>query len=261
MSAAFVHAFQGEWLKRRRSLASWLVIAGSCFTPLIVIVARLVRPDGLARRYAADGFWLQLWRNSWESMAIFFLPMVAILAASLLAQVEFRNHAWKQVHALPLAPATIYFSKFAVLLLMMLQFFLLFDLAIYLSAIVPWLLVRGVPYPQDPVPWAYALREDLFYFVDCLPIVAAQFALSVRYGNFLVPVGVGFLAWVGALGALPWKYAYAIPYTYCMLNYLKDDASRKAAVPPEDFHAYAIAWFVVFTVVGYILFSRNRQKG
>ena len=35
MSSTFVHAFQGEWLKKKRSLASWLVIAGSFFTPAI----------------------------------------------------------------------------------------------------------------------------------------------------------------------------------------------------------------------------------
>jgi lantibiotic transport system permease protein len=261
MSSTFVHVFQGEWLKKKRSFASWLVIAGSFFTPAIVLVARLVRHDGLPKLYSADGFWNQLWRSSWESMAIFFLPMGAILAASLIAQIEFRNNAWKQVHTLPLGLPTIFFSKFAVVVLMMLQFFVLFDVAIYLSAAVPWLLVSGVPYPADPIPWTHFVEDDMLYFVDCLPIIAAQYALSLRFGNFLVPIGAGFLAWVGALGALPWKFAYLIPYTYCMLNYLKDDPSKKAAIPPVNFHWLAIGWFIIFTMIGYLLFAKKAEKG
>jgi hypothetical protein len=261
MSRTLVHAFQSEWLKKKRSLASWLVITGSFFTPAIIIVARLVRYDSLQKLYSADGFWNQLWRNSWESMAIFFLPMGAILAASLVAQIEFRNNAWKQVHALPLGLPTIFFSKFAVIVLMMLQFFVLFNIAIYISAVVPWMLVGSVPYPNDPIPWAHFLKEDMLYFVDCLPIVAAQYMISLRYGNFLVPIGVGFLAWVGALGMLPWKFAFLIPYTYCMLNFLKDDATNKVAIPPINFHWLAIGWFLLFTAIGYGLFATKPQKG
>ena len=261
MSRAFVHAFQGEWLKKKRSLASWLVVVGSFFTPVIVIVARLVNRDQLEQIYAVDGFWTQLWHNSWESMAIFFLPMGAILATSLVTQIEFRNNAWKQVHALPISLATIFFSKLAVVILMMVQFFVLFNVAIYLSAVVPYLLVGGVPYPQAPIPYARFLKEDVLYFVDCLPIVAAQFLISLRFRNFLVPVGVGFLAWVGALASLPWKFGYLIPYTYCTLNYVKDHPGGKAVIPTVDIHSFAIGYFVLFTGLGFWLFVTKTEKG
>ena len=84
MSADFMHAFQSEWQKKRRSLASYLVVVGAFFTPAIIIVARLLHHDALRTLYAADDFWALLWKNAWESMAIFFLPMAAILATSLM---------------------------------------------------------------------------------------------------------------------------------------------------------------------------------
>ena len=261
MSAAFVYALQGEWMKKKRSLASWVVIAGSFFTPCIVIFVRLLQHDGLRERYAGAGFWTQLWRSSWESMAIFFLPIVCVLAASLVAQLEFKNNAWKQLHALPLSLPAIYFSKFAVVVLMMLQFFMLFNVAIYLSAVIPGIAIGGVAYPQAPIPFGLFLKENFLYFVDCLPIVAAQYAISVRYSNFLVPVGVGFLAWIGALAALPWKMVYLIPYSYSMLDYLKNDPSGKAAVPAFEFHWLAMAWFVFFTAAGYWFFAARPAKG
>ena len=30
----FIHCFQAEWLKKKRSLASWLVVIGAFFTPV-----------------------------------------------------------------------------------------------------------------------------------------------------------------------------------------------------------------------------------
>jgi hypothetical protein len=261
VTAAFVHAFQGEWLKKKRSLASWLVVVGGVFTPAMIILARLIYRERLPQIYAADGFWTLLWKNSWESMAIFFLPMAAILATSLITQIEFKNNAWKQVHALPIGLATIFFSKLVVVLLMMAQFLIVFNAAIYLSAVVPYLLVSGVPYPKHPIPYAGFLKESLLYFVDCLPIVAAQYLISLRFRNFLVPVGVGFVAWVLALGVLRWKFGYLVPYTYCMFNYLKNEPVTKAVMPTVNFHWFAIGYFVLFTVLGFILFATKREKG
>ena len=261
MTMDFVHAFQAEWLKRRRSLASWLVVAGSLFTPAIIIVARLVRHEQLQQIYSASDFWRRLWNNSWESMAIFFLPMGAILATSLITQIEFKNNGWKQVHSLPLSLATIYFSKLAVIVLMVVQFFVLFNVAIYGSAVIPYALVSGVPYPPGPLPLSKFLEDDLLFLVDCLPIVGAQYLMSVRFRNFLVPVGIGFLAWVGALGALRWEFGYLFPYTYCMLNYLKDNPDSKAAIPAMNIHWLAIGYFAFFTLIGFILFATKKEKG
>ncbi|GAA0704612.1 hypothetical protein GCM10009105_01570 [Dokdonella soli] len=261
MAIDFIHALQSEWLKKKRSLASWLILTGAFFTPAIVIVARLVNHDKLRQLYSTDGFWTLLWRNSWESMAIFFLPMAAVLATSLITQIEYKNNAWKQVHTLPLSPTTIFFSKLAVILLMMVQFFVLFNLGIYLSAVVPYLLIGNVPYPTAHAPLASFLVQNMLYFVDCLPIVAAQYLLSLRFKNFLVPIGFGFLTWVGALAALSWKFGYVIPYSYSMLTYLKDNPAGRAIVPAFDVHWLAIGYFVLFIVVGYGLFVTKAQKG
>ncbi len=261
MNLPFTNSFQSEWLKSRRSLSSWLVVVGGLFTPSIVIIARLVRREKLHEIYAAEGFWTLLWKNSWESMAIFFLPMGAVLATSLITQIEYKNNAWKQVHALPMSTATIFFSKFAVILLLLVQFLVLFNLGIYLSAVIPYLLVAGVPYPRAPIPFGSFLNEDGMFFIDCLPIVALQYLISLRFRNFLVPVGVGFVIWVGALAALSWRYNFLVPYTYCMVDFLKDSSGGKVAIPDINLHAIAIGYFLLFTVAGYWLFAAKKEKG
>jgi len=261
MRSVFVDTFCCEWLKKRRSLGAWLIVVGALFTPTIIVVVRLIRHAQLPALYANPEFWTSLWRSSWESMAIFFVPMAVILATSLVVQIEVRNNAWKQVHALPLEPITIFFAKLAVIVLMLAQFFVLFDLGIYLSALLPSLLVSGVPYPQAPLPLRSFLADTAIYFVDCLPIVAAQYSMSLRFNNFLAPIGIGFLAWIGALAALSWQHARLVPYAYTMLDYLKDNPAARSVASTSGMHVYAMSWFVLFTLAGYLLFAAKAHKG
>jgi hypothetical protein len=261
MNNNFINSFQSEWLKKKRSLASWIVIIGGFFTPVIIIIARLIQHNKLIPIYTDAHFWKLLWKNSWESMAIFLLPLGVILSTSLITQIEYKNNTWKQLHTLPLKLTTIFFAKFSVILIMMLQFFIFFNIGIYLSALIPYLLISGVPYPKTPIPFDFFLKENALYFIDCLPIIALQYLLSLKFKNFLVSVGVGFVLWVGALASLSWKFGFIIPYTYCTFNYLKDSSGGKVYLPTINIHYFAISYFVIFTVVGYILYITKREKG
>lgn len=258
---SFLHAFQSEWLKRKRSFASSMVLGGSLFTPLIIIAVRLVHFRGLPRLYAADAFWPRMWRDSWESMAIFFLPLGAILATSLITQIEFKSNAWKQVRTLPISMAVLFVSKLAVILVMLVQFLILFNLGIYASGMIPWLVVPGVPHPKGAF-WSLPLfRENALYFIDCLPIVAGQYLMGLRLNNVLVPIGIGFLAWVGALAAVSSRVALSWPYAYTILNYLKDKPKGAHFAAHPEFHWYAAIAFVLLTIVSYGLFVTAKEKG
>jgi len=260
MTISFINSFQSEWLKTKRSLAIWIVIIGGFFTPAIIIVARIIRYKTLPSVYSSDNFWKLHWQNSWESMAIILLPLGIILTISLLTQIEYKNNTWKQLHALPLSLTTIFFSKLAVILVMMLGFLVWFNIGIYLSAIIPYLLVSGVPYPAAPVPYESFFIQDLYYFVDCLPMIALQYLISLKYRNFLIPVGSGFLLWIAALAALKWKYGYIHPYTYCIFTYLKGGVVNKAVIPTVNIHLLAGGYFVVITFASYLLYISKKDK-
>jgi lantibiotic transport system permease protein len=261
MNITFIDSLHSEWLKQRKSLAAWMVLVGAFFTPAIIIVARLLQHEALPKLYAATDFWPVLWRSAWESAAIFFLPMGAVLATSLIVQIEYRNNAWKQLHALPLGLATIYFSKLAIVVLMLVQFLVLFNLGIWLSAAVPAWLLPGVAMPAAPIPFASFLLADLRFFIGCLPIVALQYLLSLRFRNFMMPVGIGFMLWVGSLAALSSRWGVLSPYAYTMLEYLKDEPNGKLPAPMFDIHGLAMGYSVLFVALGYALFALRRQKG
>lgn len=254
----FIYCFQSEWLKKKHSLSSWLVIVGAFFTPAIILVATLVRSEKLRGQSISDDFWRSLWSNSWESMALFLLPLGVILTSSLITQLEFKNNTWKQLHTTPQKLTTIFFAKFSVILVMMLQFFVLFNIGIYLSGVVPCLLVKGASYPTAPIPYLFFLKENIKFFIDCLPIIALQYLAGLQFKNFLVPVGGGIMLWILSLVIFNWKFGYLIPYTYCGYNQLRSLGRYNHDSP---IHLFALFYFLLFMTLSYFLYLNKKEKG
>jgi len=261
MTATFVNAFRSEWLKRKRSFASALIIGGSLFTPAIIVMVRLLHRQTLPRLYGGADFWVNLWRSSWESMSVFFLPLAAILATSLMTQLELKSNTWKQVHALPVSTAVIYLAKLAVVLVMLAEFLILFTAGIYAAGMLPYALVPGVPHPRGSFLALPLLRENALYFAACLPIIAAQYLIAVRMQNVLVPIGIGFMAWVAALASVSSRFAVYWPYGYTIIQYIRDKPKGAHLAAYTNLHWVSLIAFVVVTAIGYALFVTRAEKG
>jgi lantibiotic transport system permease protein len=253
----FALSFQSEWQKKKRSLSAWLVIVGAFFTPAILFVYKLIRYKNLPRQNVIPDFWEDLWKASWESMAIFLLPIGVILATSLITQLEYKNNTWKQLHTTPQKYPTIFFAKLSVISVMILQCLVLFAVAVYLCGVVPGLLT-GAPYPTEPVPVKYFAVQTAEYFIDCLPIIALQYLISLQFKNFIAPIGIGIALWILSIAVLQWEYGYIIPYTYPSYHYLTSSGRMN---PGFNYHALALGYFVVFTVASYILYVNKKEKG
>ena len=225
------------------------------------MLVRLLRPAGLAEVYKAPAFWERLWSQSWESMSVFIMPLVIMLGASLIAQLEYRNNTWKQVHATPQSFAVIYVAKLVIILAMVAQLFALFNVAIYVSAMIPALVFRHVNAPTSPIPYALFLKQNAAYFVDVLPIVGLQYALALRFRNFMVPMGIGMVIWIVALGALPWEYNWIVPYSHGIIDYTSTVQSRVAHAVPAPLPAIAGGYFAGFVVLGYVMYVARGDRG
>ncbi|MES2628522.1 MAG: ABC transporter permease [Bacteroidota bacterium] len=256
----FTSAFSSEWLKTRHSAASWLVLTGAFFVPLITLIISFNQGDNLPGFYQLADFWERSFLYQWQSVGPFLLPMGVILATSLIAQTEFRNNSWKLVHVLPQSYATTYAAKLLVVLVMMLQFFVLFNIGIYISSLIPALVLSDVDLPAESYPWQLFSAHNLYFYLDCLPIIALQFMLSLRFRNFVVPVGAGFACIIATLFAVKWKYGYLLPYSYTTLYYFGMNQEIKTSAP-VSFHWFAAGYFVLLTVLSYVLYRTAREKG
>lgn len=258
MITAFINSFTSEWLKRRRSAATWLTFIGAFLIPIIFTIAQIVNFDDLYSSVRSDKFWEILFRQSWQAMAIFMLPFGVILATSLITQLEYKNNTWKQLHTSPQSLTTIFFSKFFVILVMMAQFFLLFNLGIYLSGIIPSIVYRGIPFPEANIPWEFWIKSDIKFFVSCMPIIALQYLMSLHFKNFLIPLGCGIGLFVASMIAMNWKYGYLIPYIFCTLTFV---GPRASVVSPIAIHWIAMLYFLIFMIASYVLFINKKEKG
>lgn len=254
----FIYCFKSEWLKKKRSLASWLVVTGAFLTPFVICVSKLVRYERVAKANAAPDFWMGLWKSSWESMSIFLLPLGTILAASLITQLEYRNNTWKQLHTTPQKYTTLFFAKLAVIVIMLLQFFVLFNIGIWLSAAIPSFLIADAKYPPATIPWLFFAKENFRYVVETLPIIGLQYLVSLRFKNFLVPVGAGIALWIVSIAVLPWKWGWLFPYTYGPYHYL-ETSGKVVLKRPMD--VYSMIYFGLFVITGYVMYVSRKEKG
>ena len=257
----FICSFQSEWLKTKRSLAFWLVIIGGFFIPLIMLIKRLIYNDNLYVEVKTPMFWNFLMNQSWQLMAIFLLPMGVIIATSLITQIEFKNNTWKQLHTTPQAMTVIFWSKFAVILVMLLEFFIFFNLGIFISGALPSLVFIDVDYPTQVFPFLYFLKSSTHFFIDCLPIVAIQYLVSLHYKNFLVPLSIGIGILLASIIAVEWKYGYTIPYTYCIYYFFELRQAKVNPLQTFNIHYWALGYFVAFTLISYVLYITKREKG
>jgi len=254
----FIDSLGSEWLKRKRTAAAWLVIIGGFFIPLLILFARLYESEGLAAANQNPKFWEIQYTRCWEFMGFFLLPLGVILATSLVTQLEFRNNTWKQLFTTPQSLTNIFVAKLSVILIMLVQFFLLFNIGIYLTGVLPCLFFSNVHYPSEPFPFGLFLKGSGQFFLDALPILALQYLVSLRFRNFLVPLGVGLGLYVASFIAVHWKYGYWIPYTYCYYNFLGKRSPLPATI---SIQAWALCYFVVLTVLSYILYISRKVKG
>lgn len=257
----FIYSFQSEWLKKKRSLASWLVVGGAFFVPSIILASRIKNRVLLEKLNTAEDFWQKIWTQSWEAMAVVLLPVGIILVTALLAQIEFKNNCWKQLHAAPQALTTIFFAKFLALMVMLGQVFALFLAGIYLSAVAPSVIFADAPYPPAPIPFQAFAAQAAGYFVCVLPVAALQFLLSLQFKNFLVPVGVGFAIWFLGVGLLSWEYSYLFPYNHGAIEYLMNAGQFKNRVIPFDVKHLALVYFAAFALAGWFLYVTKKEKG
>ena len=254
MGTSFIHSFQSEMLKKKRSAASWLVLLSALFMPSIVLFARIISPVYLTyKENSSKHAWDVIYMRNWTAMGMFFLPLAIILFAQLFA-----GYYLAVLQTTPQKLTTIFFAKFSVIMVMLLQLFVVFNIGIYLSSVIPALLFKAVPYPTAPYPFLIYLKSNFKFFIDCLPVVALQYLLSLQFKNFLVPIAGGFALLITSLLALNWKYGYLIPYTYCPLNFKENQGKVDVAV---NIHACSLIYFTALTIISYILYIKKKEKG
>ncbi len=252
----YLNSLYSEWLKTKRSAASWLSVIGGFFIPTIFLLGQLKNQVSIGSPEAGPYAWSAHFIQLWQSMSSFLLPMGVILASSLITQLEYKNNTWKQLHTTPQSFTVVFAAKFSVLMLMTLKFFIFFNIGIILSGIIPCLVLEN-HFPKQDFPYELFMKGNLKFFITCLPILAIQYLLSLQFKNFLVPIGAGLLGLIGTLIALRWNYIYLSPYAYGQLGMMRN----RIMIPGVNIFVLAFICFTLIMLLSYMLYIRKKEKG
>jgi lantibiotic transport system permease protein len=258
MVASFILNTRAEFLKSKQTAAFWLTVIGAAFVPVINLIKLLARPDHFVPGLKNDP-WLITINDNWEVAAIFLLPMYVILATSLVVQIEYKNNTWKQVYASPRTLADIFFSRFIVIHSLILFCFILFNAFIILTSLAVNLFQKGYTFFDHAVPFKHMLVLIVKIYFSTLAISAIQYWLSLRFRNFIIPMGIGLGLLISGIIVHQWDRLYFHPYMYPIISFMRD-FERK---PDFVFKAQMldVCWFVVVLLTAFLDMVRRREKG
>lgn len=253
---------KAELIKTKRSASFWLSLIGSAIIPLIFFLIYTLMPEKNYARYQMKP-WELHFLQGWQAFAMFLLPMFVILICSLIPQIEFRNNTWKQVFASPQATGTIFLSKYVSILAMVLFLFLMFNLFMLVSGIVPNIFFPKYTFLEKSIDWTTLFRLNLKTFVSLLGIMSFQYWMGLRFKNFIVPIGIGLGLLITAMILSPWEHIDKVPYAFPYLTFTSLSQDKTEVTGPlfmnHEFNS--IGYFVFFSLIAFLDLRFRKERG
>jgi lantibiotic transport system permease protein len=252
---------QSELLKTKRTNAFWFTVIGAFFMPLMLSIG-ISSGDDAAQAATTKDPWTEFFGMGWQLTCIFLLPIYTILVSALLINIEHRSNTWKQVFASPQSVGTIFFSKFLTIQVMLLFCFLLLNVFMISVAIIANLVKPEFNFLHRPIDWQQLAYMNFKAWMATLGISAIQYWLSLRFKNFIAPLGIGMALFIVGVVAIinKWEHVYKYPYAMPALSF---DAVYKMKGRPflENHEWNSLIYFAVFLLIGFLDMKGRKEKG
>lgn len=257
---SFAITTQAELLKTKRTASFWLSIAGAALIPAIFFLAYFFNPEGVYKDLEKDP-WTEHFGLGWQILSSFLFPMYVILICTLIPQIEYKNNTWKQVFAAPQSYGNVYFSKFLTIHLMILFCYLLFNFFMIVTGVLISLVNSKFTFLDHAIDWSFLLKLNLKTYISILGITAIQYWLSLRFKNFIAPVGIGLAMLVGSIVAMGfhWKHVYKIPFAHPILTLKYAHMPNRPFLENHEWNS--IIYFAVILLIGFVDMRFRKEKG
>lgn len=259
-------SLKSEFYKSRKTLAFWAAIL------LPVIICGLItfgfyngREDIIAAHNPPIMLWGKYSGAALGIMGLLIMPFYVIFMAFSVNNIEHKNDTWKMLFAQPLNKFAIYAAKY--LYAVFLIFLCLFLFASLTFAFGHLLQVLVPEYNFDQYnPLNILINAYAKLFLSSLGILSIQFILSLLWGDFLKPMGIGFVGTImGIIAAnVGWKYAYLIPYSLPALV-LRITKVKKGG-NPLDMPVFtqeiwtSLIYAAILFIIGYFIVTKKSIK-
>ena len=209
-----------EILKLKRSLALWL----AALAPLVVVIIQffLVLDRGHQFMTGAEDPWLWLGRQTMIFWSFLMLPLFITLETALGAGLEHSGDNWKHLFALPVSRTSLYIAKLSSGMALVGLSQMVLSLYIVLAGTLLDALNPGLGFGTVPV-WDI-LRYAGISFLSCWLLIALHTYVALRWKNFVVAMGFGFVLTVAGFLILNSQWASFYPWALpgLVLNKVKN---------------------------------------
>jgi hypothetical protein len=252
-------SLRSELLKTKRSATWILTLIMASFAPILILLIfdYDVENNRQVQQVMADP-WNFYFRQATAIISIVFLPMYVVLMSTLLPQIEYRNHTWKQVLSSPQSVGRLYFSKFIVFQCLILAYLLAHTLLMGLACLLSNVInpeFKFFKHEFDLATYGTVLFQT---YVSILALSALQFCLGMRFKSFLLPIGIGVLfSILGMINMIGFQVVDVDKYFFNYSAFL----TFKENAPRIPYVMWMSAGYTVgILVVGFWEFSKRRDR-
>lgn len=192
-SPNLLRALKGEHLKKKGTGIYIISIIIGALTPFIYFLVSLFSSDLIAETNPFN-YYTKFIYTVIIPFVYFFFPLLIIINASKITQLDHKNGGWQLMETQPLEKFSIYFSKYIVLLIAnFLAIFSFFFFSMLLNSILG-ILIEIPKNASQEIEFYLLLNLFLRFFTASLFLTAFQYFLSVLISSFIWSLLIGFFA-------------------------------------------------------------------
>ena len=205
----FLLAFKAEHIKTKGTWTYLLSIAVGAMIPFISLMLMTFSPPAYDEHFPYV-FYHDYYAKVIRIVIPYFLPLLIILLASRLAQLDHRNGGWQLMETQPLRKSAIYFSKFSVLVIGVILCLFSMYLFTLLAGFIHSQINPVPPVALMHIPFGEMAHLTLRFLIASLALAAIQFGIAVIVPSFIWSILIGF---TGLMGAIVLNYSgYQLPW-------------------------------------------------
>lgn len=257
----YTTALRSEFIKKKGTGTYWLCFSFGILVPIVYFIASFfLWEDNKKPINIPFNFYEKHITEALASFQSFFFPLLIIIIAAKITQIDHKNGGWQLMETQPLSKFSIYLSKLSVLLIgnliAIVSFLVSFVvLMLFLS------LLKDIPeIVNTNIPFGFLAQLTIRIFVASLFLSIVQFVISVVFRSFILPILIGFFTMLGTL-ILDGFQIYKVWNPFTILN---RTASNPTGSQLDYFFLYtekiSIIGFVMVTLIGFIWYQSKTFK-
>lgn len=182
-----------------------------------------------------------------------------VTVTGFLMQIEHKAIGWKQLLTLPLNKGAIYVSKLFIIVLTVILCYGLFILFTLSAGVVLNLIHPGLKFLSYSPEFALIFLITLKSFISTLGLISFQYWLSLRFKNFIIPIGIGIAGIILSFIIMNhWKYEDFFLYLQPALSLLhRPKATTDFILAKNEW--ISMIYFLIFSLTGYFDFIWKKR--